>query len=270
LDGVTGHHFSRLESGLIRERSSEILSALEKLLARASVENLSRLNALTRRELLLPIADELQKEIASQLLNRDKYRARIADVGRYLMTRAVDRETTKFGILLMELCAESSDRNVLETLAGHDEFALYAALALCPLAEDPEITLWEVARRVHGWGRIQAVERLKRTQNPEIKAWMLRQGFRNDIMDGYLAGICAKTGVLHDALKQAEIDRALLHGAAEIIKALLLRGGPADFIDDYPEAAEALSEYLGHVQTTTDLNLEHLLCIASPAPLSYQ
>jgi hypothetical protein len=263
LDGVTGHHFSRPESSQIRERSSEILRALEELLRRASRENLSKLHALTRKEVLLPVADEVQKEIATELLNRPKYKARIAEVGRYLMTRAVDRETTKFGILLMELSAESSDRNVLETLAGHDEFTLYAALALFPLTADPEITLWEIAKRVHGWGRVQVVERLKRTQNQEIRAWMLREGFRNHIMDGYLAGLCARTGVLHDALKPAEIDRALLDGAAGIIKALVLRGGPADFIDDYPEAPDALREYLGHAQRTTGLTLEHLLCIAS-------
>jgi len=260
---VTGHHFSRPEIGEIRERSSEILKALEALLKRASTETLSKLHALIRKEVLLPVADELQKEIASDLLSRDQYKARIAEIGRYLATKAADRETTKFGILLLEISVESSDRDVLETMAGHDEFTLYAALALFPLTADPEVTLWEIAKRVHGWGRVQVVERLKRTQNHDILAWMLREGFRNHIMDGYLAGICAKAGVLHEALRPAEIDRALLDGATGIINALLLRGGPADSIDDYPEAPDALREYLRHAQRTTDLTLEHLLCIAS-------
>jgi hypothetical protein len=40
---------------------------------------------------------------------------------------------------------------------------------------------------VAGWGRIQTVRRLAGTQDPQIKAWLLRHGFRNQIMDEYLA-----------------------------------------------------------------------------------
>jgi hypothetical protein len=98
-------------------------------------------------------------------------------------------------------------------------------------------------------------------QNPEIRAWMLREGFRNDIMDEYLAGICAKTGRLHEALEPVEIDRDILDGAAGIIKALL-SGGPADYVDDYREAPSAIGNYLRHVDQAANLDLEHLLCIA--------
>ena len=44
---------------------------------------------------------------------------------------------------------------------------------------------------------------------------MLCEGFRNDIMDEYLAGICARTGKLHEALSANDIDRALLDGPPE-------------------------------------------------------
>jgi len=89
---------------------------------------------------------------------------------------------------------------------------------------------------------------------------MLRDGFRNDIMDEYLAGICARTGKLHEALSANSVDRALLDGAAGIIKALLC-GGPADSIEDYREGPIAIQEYLRHVSQTSALSLEHLLCI---------
>lgn len=108
--------------------------------------------------------------------------------------------------------------------------------------------------------RVQVVERLDGTENAAIRAWMLRDGFRNDIMDEYLAGICARTGKLHEALSANSVDRALLDGAAGIIKALLC-GGPADSIEDYREGPIAIQEYLRHVSQTSALSLEHLLCI---------
>jgi hypothetical protein len=202
----------------------------------------------------------LQAQIRLNLLTNETRNSRVAEVGRYFATRAADRECTKLGILLLELAGEDRDRPVLEALALHDEFTLYAALALCKLSSDPENVLWQLAQSVHGWGRVQVVERLDETKNPSIQAWMLRDGFRNDIMDEYLAGICARTGRLHEALSGRDVDRALLDGAAGIIKALL-SGGPADSIEDYPEGPTAMRGYLRHVDQTSDLGLEHLLCI---------
>ena len=76
------------------------------------------------------------------------------------------------------------------------------------------------------------VRRLKDTTDPEIQAWMLREGFRNNIMDEYLACICARAGKLHLALNDQFVDAMLLDAAAEMIRALIT-GGPAEDIDDY-------------------------------------
>jgi Cyclic nucleotide-binding domain len=55
--------------------------------------------------------------------------------------------------------------------------------ATSDVTDDPAQALWSIARRVHGWGRIQVVERLNGTGNLEIQGWMLREGFRNEVMD---------------------------------------------------------------------------------------
>ena len=260
LDGVTGHHFTQAADDEIQSRIKPLIAALARLLKHSSQENLSALDTAMHAETLLSIADVLQAQIRLNLLTNETRSSRVAEVGRYFATRAADRESTKLGILLLELAGEDRDRPVLEALALHDEFTLYAALALCKLSSDPENVLWQLAQSVHGWGRVQVVERLDETKNPSIQAWMLRDGFRNDIMDEYLAGICARTGRLHDALSGKDVDRALLDGAAGIIKALLC-GGPADSIEDYPEGPTAIRGYLRHVDQTSDLGLEHLLCI---------
>ncbi len=90
---------------------------------------------------------------------------------------------------------------------------------------------------------------------------MLREGFRNEVMDGYLAGICARTENLHLALDRSDLDQTLLDGAAGIIRALI-EGGPADSIDDYEHAPATIRRYVRHVLKVNDLNLEHFLCVA--------
>jgi hypothetical protein len=66
---------------------------------------------------------------------------------------------------------------------------------------------------ITGWGRIQIIERLAETKDEQIRAWMLRDGYRNDIMEEYTALTCAKTGNLVAALRQPEPDGKLLKGA---------------------------------------------------------
>jgi hypothetical protein len=259
FDGVTSHHLFDPEGGEQQKRSTEVVRALEAFLKRATEENLSNLYAIVQKEPLISSAEDLQKVMSAKLLNR--YKSRIRETGRYLTTRADDRENVKLGIILIELSGDESDLLALELLATHDEFTLYAVVALTHLVSDPEQALWNVAKRVHGWGRVHVVERLNDTQNRDIQAWMLRDGFRNNVMDEYLAGICAKTGQLHEALKPAQIDEALLDGAADILKALVL-GGPVDSIDDYAHAPEAVRRYLEHAANALSLDLAHLLCIA--------
>ncbi len=109
--------------------------------------------------------------------------------------------------------------------------------------------LWELGKIVSGWGRIQIVDRLAGTQDEEIKGWLLRDAYRNDIMGEYTALICARTGSLLEALRGSELDDALLTGAGQILRTLIDgRGGPAEAIESYPEGAEVAELYLRTVR----------------------
>src|SRR5262249_22226983 len=146
------------------------------------------------------------------------------------VTESPDREPVKFGIAILGLFREPRDRDLFETLGRHDEFTLFCAVALANLSDDPDEALWTLARNVSGWGRIHTVERLARTENPAVKNWLLREGYRNSVMYEYLAATCARTGGLLLALSEDHVDRELLTGAGEIIQALIA-GGPAEGID---------------------------------------
>ena len=61
--------------------------------------------------------------------------------------------------------------------------------------------------------------------------WLLREGFRNEVMNEYLAHLAATTGDLYTALLDPEPDEALLDGAGGIIDALCAAGGAS--LDGY-------------------------------------
>ena len=131
--------------------------------------------------------------------------------------------------------------------------------ALANLQEDPEEALWQLARNVDGWGRVHTVARLAGTQNPAIKDWLLRDGYKNSIMYEYTAYICARTGDLVNVLATDEIDDELLDGAGEIIQTLIDgREGPAEGIDDYADGPTAVGRYLDHVLSSAP-KLNHLV-----------
>jgi hypothetical protein len=173
---------------------------------------------------------------------------RLYDLAKSFATQATDREPVKLGIAVLGLFGEEADKDIFRILARHDEFTLFCAVALSQTQENPEPELWELAKNVNGWGRIHVVERLADTDNPQIKDWLLREGYKNSVMYEYLAYTCATGGGLLAALERDEIDGELLAAAGEIIEALL-RGGPAEDIDSYEDGAAAIKCYLSHLMT---------------------
>jgi hypothetical protein len=76
---------------------------------------------------------------------------------------------------------------------------------------------------------------------------MLRDGFRNSVMDEYLAGTCAVSGGLLEALEPDDIDDELFDGASDILAALA-HGGPAEDLSDYADGRAAVARWLDHVE----------------------
>jgi hypothetical protein len=160
--------------------------------------------------------------------------------------KAPDREPVKFGIAILGLFQQPGDAELFQVLGRHDEFTLFCAVALANAPADGEEAVWRLARNVTGWGRIHAVERLAKTENPAIRRWLLREGYRNDVMYEYLAATCARAGGLRAALSDDHADRELLTAAGDIIGALI-SGRPGEEIDAYEDARPVLESYLRHM-----------------------
>lgn len=164
-----------------------------------------------------------------------------------IVQEASDRGPIKFAIALLGLMGNEADLELVMHLGRHDEFTLYTAVAITNMVENPASALWELAKKVNGWGRIQVVERLKPPLSPEIKDWLLREGYKNNVMYEYLAYTCAVNGDLNIALANSAIDEPLIDGAGDILEALLMTGGPAEDINQYEDAGPSILAYIQHL-----------------------
>ncbi|MEU5883531.1 hypothetical protein [Spirillospora sp. NPDC047279] len=189
--------------------------------------------------------------------------AEVYGLGHRLATEAHDREAVKLGIALLGLFSAGHHRDELMTLARHDEFTIFAMVALANRDDEAavEADLWALARDVRGWGRIHLVERLASTADPLIRDWILREGFRNDVMNEYLAGVAARAGDLAGRLADAP-DDDLLIAAADIFDALCEDGGPTQGMAGYDDGERAAGLFLGHMADRAD-DLRHYFAVRS-------
>ncbi len=255
LEGVLGHHAGGGGSDDTSARAVAAADAFARACESPSESNLRALHDLLLGDSVLGFIDPMISELAA----REPDAASLHALGRWLATTSSDRGAVKVGLAIMGATGVQDDRDldIVRTLGAHEDLTLYAAVALRNGLPDPTQELWAMARRVDGWGRIQCVERLTTTDDPAIRDWILREGFRNTIMDEYLAYTAATTGGLLDALRVDHPDRELLTSAGQIFEALV-RGGPAEDLDDYADGADAIDVFLRHMDagggTIGDLN----------------
>lgn len=236
LDGTFAQQGGAGSDEKVAERLHEALIALGE---RATSKTLGDLYDLMLRHSALESVDALNGRIVRGGIDPSRLHA----IARFLATRAPDREPVKMAIAWLGLLRGGDDDELLRALARHEEFTLYAAVALANRLEDPESTLYSLARQVEGWGRIHLVERLADSESPEVRRWLLREGFRNTVSLGYTALIAARTGQLREELERGHPDPEVFVAAGEILSTLMGEGVSGG-IDDYEEGAAATARYL--------------------------
>lgn len=243
-DGMVGHHVGKAEKST---QANRIVSLLKKIAEKDTEKEKSRLYDILAKDNLMVILDQVSENIVKSIKGPT---LELHEFALELACEAPDRGAVKFGIFLLGLIGLAEDREVVMNLGKHEEFTLFCSVALYYLSEDPESDLWALGKSVKGWGRVHVVERLSYTENPLIKEWIVREGFRNEAANEYLAFIAAQTGELHLRLSAPKPDEGLMTAAAEIIEALI-KGGPAEDVGDYPEAARCVGSFLDHLATGT-------------------
>lgn len=207
---------------------------------------------------VMGVIDELLEAIYREGLPIEPYLFRYA---RDLATRSDKRNAVKLGIALLGVCQKSAALDVIKLLGLHDEFTVYATVAIINLARNPDDLLWDLAKKVKGWGRIQVVWRLAHENlKAPIKDWLVREGYRNEIMYQYLAYPCALYGELHLKLAEQKIDEELYLSATDILNALLDENSPAETIYEYVHAAQVVQDLIRHTNLHgADIRIFNLL-----------
>jgi hypothetical protein len=236
-DGVSVRHFGTKKQP---NQVQNFRSVLERAAAQPREERLTELHNLVSDARVLEFLDDLLK-----VLDVKRYRDGLHDLAQWLVVNAPDRESVKLGVALLGVAGSEVDASLLQTIGRHDEFTLFAVVALVRTCSDWQSQLMELGNHVEGWGRIHIVDRLDGTTNPAIKHWLLRTGCYNTIMPEYSAYICATTGELLRALRAPSVDEELFIGAGIIISALI-SGGPAKEMSSYGDGVETVRLYLGH------------------------
>ena len=254
LDGVAGRHFSTEERP---DLVNELAAAITSWSRRPVDHRLVAVYTLTQDDGFVGVVDDL----CGILMKKASYVGGYATLGRWLMRNAAHRGPVKLGVALVGLAGDASDRPMLHLLGRHEEFTLFVAVALGRISEDWVLELWELAKHVHGWGRVHVVERLCQQRDPRLMDWLIREGFKNSVMDEYLAVPCAEAGNLHVVVGTEAVDDALLASIARLISAMIT-GGPARDISDYAQGAEVVESYLNHVSWRPEPPLPHLVTIS--------
>lgn len=240
MDGIASHHMGS-------DPDTEAVGRAAKLLATYC----SQPTAANKLELYRWVLDNNVLSLLDPLLERLSEMKvdvrRLYELAYSLTTESPDREPVKLGIAVLGRFENPENNSIFITLGSHDEFTLYSAVAIANQSEDPERDLWALAKRVHGWGRVQLVERISETEDPEIKEWLVLEGYKNSIMYEYLAYPCAMGGELHLLLAEDQVDDELIASASDIIEALI-NGGPAADISHYEYGQQVLKDYLRLVQ----------------------
>ena len=250
LDGVTVYHMhipeiSKDDHTLI---SDAVRSASGKDYALAD----SLFKMLGEHLQAIIVIDALQSYIAD---NQSKLNAKnIFEYGLHLLFESDNRECIKFGMSLLELFeTDGMDglKEAVRIVGLSDEFTLFAIFMMLKW-KDGNNEVWQLAKKVHGWGRIHAIERIE-PETEEIRSWLLTEGVHNDVMPAYSALTCWNKSNAGEVLKGGP-TREEFTSIGEIIYGFLDEG-PVPGISKLDDADEVISAYLD-VAGTMELTLD--------------
>jgi len=145
------------------------------------------------------------------------------------LTTSKNIELIKFCLSILTIVNIETDKDTIEKvrlLALSDEFTLYCLdILVCCLdilvqLEDSNEEIFEIAKKVKGWGRIHSIAYLEVTNN-EIKEWILEEGCHNGVLPTYTALACAEKINLIEILNDGKISNKKFNNISYLMNALL-------------------------------------------------
>ncbi len=221
MDGINIYHMGF--SPMSEEEEQELL----KLLITANdgdIDNAtSGFASFCKKHRAVTIIDDVQDAI---LNNQDDLSVQnMVRFAFHLLTETSDRECVKIGLTILELVDTSKDSDlmtVIRTMGLSDEFTLFTVFIMRHWP-DGQMEILDLAKRVHGWGRIHCVSFIE-PENDEIKEWLLLHGVDNSVLPDYSAlKVFNKAGV-EELLDRKDLSLEEIKGILKIMDAMLDEG----------------------------------------------
>ncbi|PKB42505.1 hypothetical protein AX016_0672 [Cellulophaga sp. RHA19] len=256
--GLMDAMFGADESEESKSRIKKLSNLISKIAKNGDNQSKSDFyREITENESVIGIIDEFLQKLVQSSLPVEPY---LFNYANNLASKTNNRNAVKFGIAILGLCQNKKPINNIKILGLHDEFTVFSTIALSNLSDNLVNDLWELAKQVDGWGKIQLVDRLSEMElNSEIKDWIVLEGYKNNIMYEYLALTCAKNGMLNEKLTVESIDNNLYSSASNIIIALIDEG-PAVGMSGYDDSCETIENFIRHSKTR-NLNISNYITL---------
>ena len=242
MDGVFLYHTARNEGSI--EPLKDIIFQISEGKFEEAENNLNNLN-FSMVSIKIPLLKWIFQE--RENINADNlYKFAISK-----LTTSKNKECIKFSLSVLSLIGVENDAETLEKikiLALSGEFTLYC-LNIIEHLENSNNEIFEIAKKVKGWGRIHSIPYLQVTNN-EIKEWILEKGCHNEVVPSYTALTCAKKINLLEILNEENISNKRFNNISYLVAALLDEGAATGIsalenkevlIEKYLEKAKDLS-----------------------------
>ena len=191
LDGITMYHMPPYE---MTEENYQVMTEAINSASHHEFEIADSLFIqLSQENRAISISGKLQHYIFD---NRDNLKAEnLYEYAIGLIQLSDNRECVKYGLLILGLLVinNEEEKDIIRTLALSDEFTIFCIQIMYTWSGGNN-DIFETARKVHGWGRIHALELLKplMPRAKEIREWMLKEGIHNNVAPSYSALTCWK------------------------------------------------------------------------------
>lgn len=170
----------------------------------------------------------------------------IYKIAKMFLTEAVHREPIKWAIAFIGLMKiDEEDIELIALFGLTEEFSKFAAVAL--YRQDQNELLFELAKKVTGWGRVTYISYLQ-CEHEAIQKWILLEGYKCSIGVNHTAYECAVKGNLWGYIQTHGWSDELYEAAGDLLLGMI-DDGPGERIADYEDAKEVIKAFIEEGQT---------------------
>lgn len=242
LDGMTMYHMMGAD---LDEAEKVKMWKMIKLISDGEVAQAdAALEEFSKKHRALSVIDDFEN-----MIRENRHELSAANIYRYairLVTESSDKECVKYGLEMLELFTlkDENVKDMIRILGLSDEFTLFAVFMMYQW-ENANEEIFRLARKVKGWGRIHAIEKLE-PETEEIREWLLKEGIDNCILPDYSALTCFEKAEVTKRL-EGDLSGEEFQSIGRILKAMIVEG-PVPGISGVENRQEVLARYLEHAK----------------------